>query len=440
MRLNALSRWTQFVLLVGIAAISASLLLAQGGRGNPSTASAQSCEDYPIGRCDTAPNNVNLTFRGLTSGCTPTSGSCLEDELFEIKALSSTYCFGFCDKYTWTFGDDGSVRETFGYSVIYHSFLGAGPRTVNLTVSNQMGSFTPSPLTVPMAIGPCTPGATTLCLNNGRFRARAIFSAPNLGINNAPAQVVPLTSDTGYLWFFSSSNVEVVLKVVDGRGFNGAFWVFYGALSNVQYTITIADTSTGAVKTYSNQPGNLASVADTAAFPSSAAQIDLASTTASMELSKSGKDKIANESAQIAGLLTSARAGVGSSNIGNGVTTLAPQVCTANDTTLCLNNGRFQVQAIFSAPTLGIQNAAAHAIPLTSDTGYFWFFSSNNVEIAAKAVDGRAFNNFYWFFYGALSNVEYTITVTDTVTGVVKTYSNPAGKLASVADTAAFTN
>jgi hypothetical protein len=41
-------------------------------------------------------------------------------------------------------------------------------------------------------------------------------------------------------------------------------------------------------------------------------------------------------------------------------------------------------------------------------------------------------------FYGALSNVEYTITVTDTSTGKTRTYFNPSGQLASVADTAAF--
>ena len=39
---------------------------------------------------------------------------------------------------------------------------------------------------------------------------------------------------------------------------------------------------------------------------------------------------------------------------------------------------------------------------------------------------------------GALSDVAYTITVTDLTTGAVKAYTNPQGHLASFADTSAF--
>ena len=56
----------------------------------------------------------------------------------------------------------------------------------------------------------------------------------------------------------------------------------------------------------------------------------------------------------------------------------------------------------------------------------------------AKVLDGQGLNGKFWFFYGALSNVEYTLTVTDTQTGVVKTYKNGSGQFASVADTGAF--
>ena len=75
-----------------------------------------------------------------------------------------------------------------------------------------------------------------------------------------------MTDDTGYFWFFDPANVELVVKVLDGRSLNNHFWVFYGALSNTQYTITVLDTMTGQTRQYTNPSGQFASVGDTAAF------------------------------------------------------------------------------------------------------------------------------------------------------------------------------
>ena len=75
-----------------------------------------------------------------------------------------------------------------------------------------------------------------------------------------------MTADTGYFWFFDPANVELVVKVLDGRGVNGHFWVFYGALSDVEYQVVVTDSVTGERRTYENERGNLASVADTSAF------------------------------------------------------------------------------------------------------------------------------------------------------------------------------
>ena len=74
-------------------------------------------------------------------------------------------------------------------------------------------------------------------------------------------------------------------------------------------------------------------------------------------------------------------------------------------------------------------------MPLTGDTGYFWFTQSSNVEVIVKILDGRPINGHFWLFTGALSNLEYRITITDTVTGASRTYVNPQGKFASLADT-----
>ncbi len=111
--------------------------------------------------------------------------------------------------------------------------------------------------------------------------------------------------------------------------------------------------------------------------------------------------------------------------------------CVAGGSTLCLNASRFKAEVQWHVPATGARGTAA-AVPLTGDTGYFWFFSANNIELVVKVVDGRPVNAKFWVFYGALSNVEYTVTITDTQTGIVKVYSNPNGQLSSVADTSAF--
>lgn len=96
--------------------------------------------------------------------------------------------------------------------------------------------------------GACNPDSNTLCLNGGRFKVTATFNAG--GGNSGAAHAVSLTSDTGYLWFFSPSNVEAVIKILNGCGLGGHYWVFAGGLTNVEVTITITDTQTNAVKTY----------------------------------------------------------------------------------------------------------------------------------------------------------------------------------------------
>ena len=119
------------------------------------------------------------------------------------------------------------------------------------------------------------------------------------------------------------------------------------------------------------------------------------------------------------------------------VTTSGGGNCTANATTLCLNNNRFAVSVAWK--DFNNNTGTGKTIPMTSDTGSFWFFGETNYELMVKVLDARTLNNRFWVFYGALSTVEYTITVKDTVTNKTKTYFNKSGNLGSVADTDAFT-
>ncbi len=78
-------------------------------------------------------------------------------------------------------------------------------------------------------------------------------------------------------------------------------------------------------------------------------------------------------------------------------------------------------------------------VGLTGDTGYFWFFGSNNVELVVKVLDACGLSQKYWVFAGGLTNVNVVITVRDTRTGVVKTYTNPINTaFMPIQDTGAF--
>ena len=67
-----------------------------------------------------------------------------------------------------------------------------------------------------------------------------------------------------------------------------------------------------------------------------------------------------------------------------------------------------------------------HAVALTADSGYFWFFDPDNLELVVKTLDGCGVDGHFWFFAAGLTNLEVTITVTDRTTGEMKTYRNPA--------------
>jgi photosystem II stability/assembly factor-like uncharacterized protein len=67
---------------------------------------------------------------------------------------------------------------------------------------------------------------------------------------------------------------------------------------------------------------------------------------------------------------------------------------------------------------------------LTGDPG--------NPEVFVKVLDGTAFNGEFWVFYSGLTDLEYTLTVTERATGKVKTYVKPAGSAAGGFDTSAF--
>ena len=270
----------------------------------------------------------------------------------------------------------------------------ASPSTVYAAMLNGLCRITLAPTV------PCAAGSETLCLG-GRFRVELTWRG-KVESQSGTGQAVPISDDTGYFWFFDAANVELVVKVLDGTAINGAFWVFYGALSDLEYVITVTDGVTGAIQSYISYAGAPNSEGDTAAFPGSSADS-------------------AGVKAPVAAPAQAA----------------ASSTCVPDPAALCLEDGRFQVRVDWQSSPLGPSSSAAAEL-LTGDTGYFWFFDDANVEVVVKVLDGTAINGHYWVFFGTLSNVRFEVSVTDVQTGRTKTYVNPEGYMFSIADTLAF--
>ncbi len=117
--------------------------------------------------------------------------------------------------------------------------------------------------------GGCQASPSVLCLGSGRFRATASWRKGDGATGQGSA--VPITGDTGYFWFFSPENIEVVTKVLNGCSFNDRYWVFAGGLTNVEVTLAVTDTQTGEIRTYTNPLGTaFQPLQDTSAFPACA--------------------------------------------------------------------------------------------------------------------------------------------------------------------------
>ncbi|HEX9670821.1 MAG TPA: IPT/TIG domain-containing protein [Thermoanaerobaculia bacterium] len=255
--------------------------------------------------------------------------------------------------------------------------------------------------------------ATLLCLDDQpgdqRFQAKINWHTTQAGGLDGAGHALSLAelgvAHGGLFWFFSQSNPELLLKVLNGCGVNSKFWVFFSAGTNVGLDVTVTDTQTGAQRTYTNPDLTPAApVQDTAAFSCPVSDLGIASR-AAPDLRPPQKENPPPTSW--------AADGAG---------------CVTGDTTLCIAS-RFRVTVDYATVQAGGLAGRAHTIPLTSlgvgDGGLFWFFAPDNPEMLLKVLDGCAVNQKRWVFYSAGTNLGLTVAVTDTLTGLTRTYTNP---------------
>lgn len=112
--------------------------------------------------------------------------------------------------------------------------------------------------------------------------------------------------------------------------------------------------------------------------------------------------------------------------------------CMADNETACMVNNRFSLKITWT--DFDGNNGTGKVVSAGSDNSVLlWFFDPNNWEVLGKLLNGCTINNHFWFLAAATTNVQYTMTVTDTQTGLEKVYSNPLGNASpAIIDTSAF--
>ena len=297
---------------------------------------------------------------------------------------------------------------------------GSGPaRKFSPEASATTGAF----------LGSCRTGAQYLCLRDGRFEVQVHWTNPDMAGDHGLGAAVPIdfSDESGLFWFFEPDNVELVLKVLDGTALNGNYWVFFGALSDVEYWVTVEDTQGSQRRTYHNPPKEICGQSDNAAFSGDDQASGLGSSAGIR--TEPGIDLVKLEAAPLSAT------GIGRSEQSEGT-------CEPGEESLCLLDSRFWVDVSFVDPNLdppdNVNRARVAPSLTTANTGFFWFFNQENIELAVKVLDGRAINGSFWVLYGGLSDVQYKMTVSDTVTGEFASYENPKGSLCGRVDIEPF--
>ncbi len=322
---------------------------------------------------------------------------------------------------TWSFGDGGAGSSSRSPR---HTWSAPGFYTVSLTVSGEGSTSTTSRKVLVEAgdpAGSCTVAGDTRCLRESRFSVAVEWWTEDGEARKAGKVVHEGTDDSGLFWFFSETNWELLLKVLDGCSLNGHVWVFGASATTLGYSIRVTDTVTGAMKEYRNEPGNRSSaITDASAFP----------------------DACSGAGAAAGALASAPPAG------GDPVAALLPVVtvpsavesgsCTPAAGTLCLQDGRYAVSVDWTDRE-GDTGKGSVAPPRADDSGLFWFFSEANWELLVKVLDACTSNGHHWVFAASATDVGFDLQVRDTVTDQVRRYTHTAGAPArALADVTAF--
>lgn len=176
--------------------------------------------------------------------------------------------------------------------ITYRAGLDPGEYTARVTAVDLLGNFTArttGSFTVFEVPGPCEPDEFTLCIDNQvgdrRFQVTLDWETAIGGGQEGQGKALPLASiglrRGGLFSFFEVNNPEMLIKVLNGCGINGNFWIFGAPTTTLGFDLVVTDTLAAAFGMprsiyewrQSNPDGqNADAFADTLAFPTCAFQ------------------------------------------------------------------------------------------------------------------------------------------------------------------------
>lgn len=161
----------------------------------------------------------------------------------------------------------GSVTVSFTAEVSGDYEFYVGPNT-----PGQTGTYTLS-LTCGAVQTSCTPTATAACLSDGRFRVSIAFvnqfaNPPQPGnFLGRKLREGLQNPDVAIFGISAPEAIEVVVRIQDARPFGlNRFDVYYGGLTDLEYTVTVTDTQKNVTKSYRNPPGVVGGAVDRTTF------------------------------------------------------------------------------------------------------------------------------------------------------------------------------
>ncbi len=229
--------------------------------------------------------NQNLTGSLTTSDCTLGDGTYAKIYHFTgnagtqvtIDMTSSafdSYLILFDSSFTSVAQDDDSGGGTDSRIVYTLPRSGDWYVAANAFFVGSTGSYT---LRLQCNTNPCASSSKSACLLNGRFRATVRFRGQ---FDNAPTDTDALVKsvtgfadpsfETAFFYFNSSSNIELMLKVLDQGNTDSqghrTIAVLFGTATPLRVEVTITDTVTGVTRKYTSSFGDMRGTTDFTAF------------------------------------------------------------------------------------------------------------------------------------------------------------------------------